>query len=535
MGVSGYIVTRSATAPLASATGWSTAAPTTYTVTANGTYTLYPWAKDAAGNVSPLFASPVSVKVASKIDFTFETDSSAWTTTQTSPATWLLHGTGTGVGGPYTGTYGYGITNNASGYAFSDAITVVANSTYDVSAWVRGELDDQQGLGLWYVRAYFYNSSATQVGVVNVSYGGETSISTTWKQVAATVTAPAGAVSMKIMLLNQQTSGWVAFDDISAIKTGATANLVTNPGFETTGNWTTTTTAPGTWFLRGGSGDAAPHSGTYGYAITNNVYGYLTSAAITATPSTQYNVSAWLRGELDDALGQGGWLVRATFYNSSNTQISYTNIASGSGSTLTTVWAQSSGTVTTPVGTTSLKIQLYNQQASGWVAFDDISVIKVGTTANLVTNPGFESTGTWTATQTSPGAWLWRSTTGTEGGPHTGTYGYVITNNVYGSLTSVSVGAAAGTTYSISAWIRGELVDNQGTQGWIVRAIFYNSSNTQIGYTNIASGAGASVTSTWKQVSGSAIAPAGTATMRIVLLNYQTSGWVDFDDVSITH
>ena len=36
--------------------GWTGTAPTTYTVGSDGSYTLYPWAKDAAGNVSAVFA-----------------------------------------------------------------------------------------------------------------------------------------------------------------------------------------------------------------------------------------------------------------------------------------------------------------------------------------------------------------------------------------------------------------------------------------------------------------------------------------------
>ena len=38
----------------------------------------------------------------------------------------------------------------------------------------------------------------------------------TWQQVTGTVTAPEGASAMKIVLINQQSSGWVAFEDVSA-------------------------------------------------------------------------------------------------------------------------------------------------------------------------------------------------------------------------------------------------------------------------------------------------------------------------------
>jgi len=52
MGVAGYMVTGSATAPNASDSGWSATAPTTYTCPTADIHTLYAWAKDAAGNVS---------------------------------------------------------------------------------------------------------------------------------------------------------------------------------------------------------------------------------------------------------------------------------------------------------------------------------------------------------------------------------------------------------------------------------------------------------------------------------------------------
>lgn len=63
VGVTGYKITESSTPPAAGAAGWTASAPTTYTVAANGNYTLYPWAKDAMGNVSSVYGSPASVEV----------------------------------------------------------------------------------------------------------------------------------------------------------------------------------------------------------------------------------------------------------------------------------------------------------------------------------------------------------------------------------------------------------------------------------------------------------------------------------------
>ncbi len=63
VGVTGYLITTSATPPLAGAAGWTGTAPATFTVASDGAYTLYPWAKDAAGNVSNVFATPRAVSV----------------------------------------------------------------------------------------------------------------------------------------------------------------------------------------------------------------------------------------------------------------------------------------------------------------------------------------------------------------------------------------------------------------------------------------------------------------------------------------
>lgn len=62
-GVTGYRITTSPTPPLADDSGWTTSAPVTYFVTSDGTFALYPWAKDASGNVSAAFGSPATVVV----------------------------------------------------------------------------------------------------------------------------------------------------------------------------------------------------------------------------------------------------------------------------------------------------------------------------------------------------------------------------------------------------------------------------------------------------------------------------------------
>ena len=52
IGTTGYLISESATAPAASASGWSATAPVSFTFSSAGSKTAYAWAKDAAGNVS---------------------------------------------------------------------------------------------------------------------------------------------------------------------------------------------------------------------------------------------------------------------------------------------------------------------------------------------------------------------------------------------------------------------------------------------------------------------------------------------------
>jgi len=64
VGVTGYLVTESSTRPSATASGWSTGAPTSFTFSGTGTRTAYAWAKDAAGNVSNSLSRTVSITLA---------------------------------------------------------------------------------------------------------------------------------------------------------------------------------------------------------------------------------------------------------------------------------------------------------------------------------------------------------------------------------------------------------------------------------------------------------------------------------------
>ena len=60
--VTGYMVTQSATPPVAGDVGWTTTAPAAVTAAAAGSQTFFSWAKDAAGNVSAA-GTPTTVTI----------------------------------------------------------------------------------------------------------------------------------------------------------------------------------------------------------------------------------------------------------------------------------------------------------------------------------------------------------------------------------------------------------------------------------------------------------------------------------------
>jgi hypothetical protein len=61
VGITGYLISESASAPAASDPGWTSIAPTSFTFSGTSARTAYAWAKDAAGNVSASKAGSVLI------------------------------------------------------------------------------------------------------------------------------------------------------------------------------------------------------------------------------------------------------------------------------------------------------------------------------------------------------------------------------------------------------------------------------------------------------------------------------------------
>ncbi len=126
-GVTGYLVTETASTPAAGASGWIVSAPTTYTFSSAGTKTLYAWAKDAAGNVSSSLNDTVIITISSPIDTTAPVLSnlapSGELSSDTTSATLSLST-------DENATCKYALTANISYISMSDAFTTTGEKNH---------------------------------------------------------------------------------------------------------------------------------------------------------------------------------------------------------------------------------------------------------------------------------------------------------------------------------------------------------------------------------------------------------------------
>ncbi|MCP4421612.1 MAG: LamG domain-containing protein, partial [Chloroflexi bacterium] len=290
-----------------------------------------------------------------------------------------------GSGSPNSDTYSFVISNQANGSIRSEEfIEATANTSYDLHAYVRGELDDVGSSGSLLLLLCFYNASEESINTPNcesVASRDPNNLDENWEEVGGTVTTPAGTAYVKVKLLLHQANGWVAFDDVTLLKNGTGSNLVTNPSFEDGTGWTTKISSafPGTSFWRDtwGTSNGRTETGATAYVISNHAYGILQTDNLPVTANAEYNLYAWVRGEIDDDESFSQWYLRVVFYDSANNNIGYKDADLGYGDSINTIWQYRGGRVTAPAGAVTAKVFLINYLNSGWVAFDQVLFTKV--------------------------------------------------------------------------------------------------------------------------------------------------------------
>ncbi|MFA5129652.1 MAG: glycine-rich domain-containing protein [Patescibacteria group bacterium] len=185
-GVTGYLLTESATTPASDNAGWTASAPTEYVFTTEGSNTLYAWAKDAAGNVSVSLNDSVAIdtsgpllisNVASSTEFTSAQIS--WDTNQSSSST-VRYGllasatAATSTGGIITSdgtnwihTFTTNGTFTPNGLMNVDALVVGGGGSGGSDAGTKGGGGGGGGGGVIYTQSYSVNVQSYSVTVGN--------------------------------------------------------------------------------------------------------------------------------------------------------------------------------------------------------------------------------------------------------------------------------------------------------------------------------------------------------------------------------
>ena len=252
IGVTGYLITESATAPAASATGWSATAPTSFTFSSEGAKTAYAWAKDAAGNVSAARTAAVTITLP---------DVAAPTV-----GTFTLPATATALTVPVSGL---AATDNivVTGYLITESATA---PTATATGWTAAAPTSFTFSGEGSKTAYAWAKDAAG----NVSSARTAAVTITLPDVAAptvgTFTLPATATALTVPV-----SGLAATDNIVV-----TGYLITESATAPTATATGWTAAAPTSFTFSGEGSKTA------YAWAKDAAGNVSSARTAAVTIT---------------------------------------------------------------------------------------------------------------------------------------------------------------------------------------------------------------------------------------------------------
>lgn len=314
----------------------------------------------------------------------------------------------------------------------------------------------------------------------------------------------------------------------------STESAVPDAGFEeATGSWSewSSSSFPASSLWSSSWGTTTPHTGSKAYSISNQAYAQLYTDLLTIDPSTQYELSALLKGEIDAEQSYAGVRIRAAFYDSAGTRLSDAVVFNDT-SFDSSVWQRFGDSFTSPSDATKLRVELLSFLSAGWVAFDDVELLENSSGPNLVPDPGFEESPTAWTTWTYPyfpATSTWRGNWGPAGGNG---YAYVISNHAYGQLRSPRIDANPDTAYELFAWVKGQVDTEASYAALLMRVYFYDAGGGQLGFESVHLDQAFNAAD-WEQRGGGFTTPTDTAEMQLVLYCYLANGWIAFDDVEL--
>ncbi|TLM63047.1 MAG: hypothetical protein FDZ69_12595 [Deltaproteobacteria bacterium] len=342
--VTGYLVTTSATKPLASAAGWAAAAPTAVTAPSAGTVTFYAWAKDAAGNISAALSATVTITLPDAIAPTV----SAFT----------LPATATSLTVPvssFTATDNLGVTsylvNNSATKPLASAAGWSATAPASVTAPNAGTV-------------IFYAWAQDAAGNVSLSRSATVTITLPAETVAPTVSAftlPATSTTLTVPVTSFTASDNVAVTGY-LVNRSATKPLATTAGWSAVKPTRVTSPVAGTVTFYAWAKDAAGNvsdalSATVlidNLAPTVSAFTLPVTATALTVPVTSFTAT--------DNLGVTGYLVTTSYVKP---------LASAAG------WSAAAPASVTAAGTGYVTFYAWARDAAGNVSLSRSARVKI--------------------------------------------------------------------------------------------------------------------------------------------------------------
>jgi hypothetical protein len=102
--------------------------------------------------------------------------------------------------------------------------------------------------------------------------------------------------------------------------------------------------------------------------------------------NTEYDLYAYVRGEIDAEDSHGKWIVRARFYDGSGGSLGYENAAAGAAGTLDGTWQQQGGRITTPADAATVRILVDGAQHDILDGLDRLVIMFDGADAAAVSS-----------------------------------------------------------------------------------------------------------------------------------------------------
>jgi RHS repeat-associated protein len=441
-----------------------------------------------------------------------------WTASQTFPGTSLSNGTD------------HQLSNLATGTSTSAAIAVQANHNYQLTAYVKGELNGNAANGTAQIRIL----GTTGIGGPPVIWSASSlNNAASWQQVQGNFTIGGANQNIQVEISLSGMNGWLAVDNVTLLDVTSHLNVpVPNGSFES-GSWTNAADPayPATSFWRSSlEGPGVPaQQGSYSLVVSNLAYTNVASPFINISGVSQV-LKVWLRGEVDGAFSGGSVNVTLEYYNNG---IATGVPASWSVSTYNnTTWQQITVNGTRPGGANQVKIRLSSNYTNGWMAFDQVTLTETGGgLPPSVPDSSFETGGVWFTTNHAnfPASTAWRGQlTG-----YAGQYAMTLTNGGYGSLTTNYITVTPSMSYTVAALLRGEHNTLAGINQGRIRVEFYDSNNISKGSAVIWEGSDLTNNS-WTSKSGSFLTASDVTKIKVVLQTQQANGWLAVDDVTLT-